>query len=400
MTATVPEVPRRGDGRVAEPGETVAWVRPHMAAMGISRLADLTGLDRLGVPVFAAVRPNARSVATSQGKGPTPDAARAAALMEAVESWHAERPPGCLRYASAREMATGPRVDLERLPRSGRGTFDPDRPILWGEGLELGSGEPRWLPFEMVHTDYRLPQPPAAGCFPVGSNGLGAGNSRGEAIRHALLELIERDALSLWLQRPDRGRGSGRVAAEADPALRQLTDRLAEAGFDVAILDITSDLAVPAFVAVLADRRDPAGHAGFGSAAHPAAGVAASKALLEAVQVRTSYIAGARDDLGPDEFAAGGLRAKARWVETALRQPAGLTLRPDAAAAALAVDEQVPWLVQRLAATGMPEAIVVDLGRPEIGIPVVRVVVPGLEAAADEPGYVPGARALALRGAR
>ena len=87
-------------------------------------------------------------------------------------------------------------------------------------------------------------------------------------------------------------------------------------------------------------------------------------------------------------------------METALREPADVTLRPDAAAAALAVDGQVPWLLQRLAATGIPEAIAVDLGRPEIGIPVVRVVVPGLEAAADEPGYVPGARAGALRGAR
>ncbi|MFO1050369.1 MAG: YcaO-like family protein [Geminicoccaceae bacterium] len=400
MTPTRPEVPRVGDGRVAQPGATVARAKPHMAAMGITRLADLTGLDRIGVPVFAAVRPNARSVATSQGKGLTPDAARAAALMEAVESWHAERPPGCLRYASAREMATYPLVDLARLPRSGGRAFDPDRPILWGEGLNLGSGEPRWLPFELVHTDYRLPQPPAAGCFPVGSNGLGAGNSRGEAIRHALLELIERDALSLWLQRPDRGRGWCRIAPESDPVLNELAGRLGEAGFDLAIVDITSDLAVPAFLAVLADRRDPAGHAGFGSAAHPAAGVAASKALLEAVQVRTSYIAGARDDLGPDEFAAGGLRAKARWAEKTLQEPVAGPLRPDAAAAALAVDEQIPWLLHRLAANGIPEAIAVDLGRPEIGIPVLRVVVPGLEAAADEPGYVPGARALAVRSGR
>jgi YcaO-like protein with predicted kinase domain len=63
--------------RAVPPAETVARVRPHMAAMGITRLADLTGLDRIGVPVFAAIRPNSRSVATSQGKGLTKDAARA-----------------------------------------------------------------------------------------------------------------------------------------------------------------------------------------------------------------------------------------------------------------------------------------------------------------------------------
>ena len=86
-------------------------VRPHMGGMGITRLADLTGLDRIGVPVFAAVRPNSRSVATSQGKGLSRDAARVGALMEAVESWHAERPPGPVRYASARDLAGLPLVD-------------------------------------------------------------------------------------------------------------------------------------------------------------------------------------------------------------------------------------------------------------------------------------------------
>ena len=84
--------------------------------MGITRLADLTGLDRIGVPVFAAVRPNSRSVATSQGKGLTPDAARAAALMEAVESWHAERIELPLRLASADELRGGRLIDLARVP--------------------------------------------------------------------------------------------------------------------------------------------------------------------------------------------------------------------------------------------------------------------------------------------
>src|SRR3954452_9878955 len=69
--------PPDGDpDRAVSPAETVARVRPHMAAMGITRLADLTGLDRIGVPVFAAIRPNARSVASRQGKSLTEEAAR------------------------------------------------------------------------------------------------------------------------------------------------------------------------------------------------------------------------------------------------------------------------------------------------------------------------------------
>ena len=375
-------------------------VRPLMAAMGITRLADLTGLDRIGVPVFAAVRPNSRSVATSQGKGLAPDAARVGALMEAVESWHAERPPGLVRYASARDLAGLPLADIARLPRMAGQSFDPDRPILWSEGRDLATGEPRWLPFELVHTDYRLPQPPSAGCFPVTSNGLGAAITEAEAVRHALLEVIERDALSVWQQRPLPVRLAGRVALDATPELAELAGALRHAGLDVALHDVTGDLAVPTFLAVLADRCEPDGHAGLGSASHPSPALAALKALLEAVQVRTGYIAGARDDLAPAEFAAGGPQAKTRRIEALLGDQPVQPLRPAGPEAALPAEAQVAWLLERLSAAGVGEAILVDLGRPEIGLAVVRVVVAGLEAAADDPGYRPGARALAARAGR
>ena len=186
--------------------------------MGITRLADITGLDRIGLPVFVTVRPNSRSVATSQGKGLTPDAARVAALMEAAETWHAERVEAPLRLAAADELQ-GRVVAVERLPMRARSRFDRGRPLLWLQGRELGTGEPTWLPFELVHTDYRVPQPPCAGCFPIGTNGLAAGVTRDEALRHALCELIERDALSIWQQA--RGRPIALAPRSAIPIVEQ-----------------------------------------------------------------------------------------------------------------------------------------------------------------------------------
>jgi ribosomal protein S12 methylthiotransferase accessory factor len=387
--------------RAVPPADTVAKLRPHLATMGITRLADLTGLDRIGVPVFASVRPNSRSVATSQGKGLTADAARAAALMESVETWHAERVDGPLRFAGAAELRGSRLIDLNGLPRRAGRHFDPDRPILWGEGVDLSCGEPVWLPYELVHTDYRLPQPPAAGCFPVGTNGLAAGNTHAEGLRHALCELIERDAQSLWYHRSAKARLARRVDLTrlAEPRLRALVDQIAGAGFDLALFDITSDLAVPCFLAVLADSLDPAGHPGLGSACHPAAVRAAGQALLEAVQVRTTYIAGARDDLAPEEFEADGPRAKLRWVEGLLRANRdGVPLRLDPPVAKDDAEVQLAWLLDRLADAGMLEVVAVDLTRSEIGMPVVRLVVPGLEAASDDPDYAPGRRALAASG--
>ena len=82
---------RVGTHRVVAPEKTLERLRPHMARLGITRLANVTGLDRVGIPVVMAMRPNSRSVAVSQGKGVDLDAAKASALMESVESWHAER---------------------------------------------------------------------------------------------------------------------------------------------------------------------------------------------------------------------------------------------------------------------------------------------------------------------
>jgi len=60
-----------------------------MSRMGITRLGNITGLDRIGIPVAVAVRPNSRSVSVSQGKGLELAQAMASALMEACEGFHA-----------------------------------------------------------------------------------------------------------------------------------------------------------------------------------------------------------------------------------------------------------------------------------------------------------------------
>ena len=80
---------------------------PLAARMGITRIAVLTGLDSIGIPVVAAVRPNSRSIAVHQGKGATLAAAKASAVMEAVETYHAENITLPLRLASFDELVGG-----------------------------------------------------------------------------------------------------------------------------------------------------------------------------------------------------------------------------------------------------------------------------------------------------
>jgi ribosomal protein S12 methylthiotransferase accessory factor len=80
----------RGTHRVCSPEETWERIQPAFGPAGLTRVADVTRLDVIGIPVFQAVRPRSRNLSVSQGKGATPMAARVSAAMEALELWHAE----------------------------------------------------------------------------------------------------------------------------------------------------------------------------------------------------------------------------------------------------------------------------------------------------------------------
>ncbi len=111
---------REGTHRVIAPEVTLEQVWPIARRLGITRLANLTGLDTLGIPVAAAYRPNSRSVAVFQGKGMTLPAAKASALMEAVETWHAEQIASSDVRGTFQDLAARglPAVDPARLPRA------------------------------------------------------------------------------------------------------------------------------------------------------------------------------------------------------------------------------------------------------------------------------------------
>jgi YcaO-like protein with predicted kinase domain len=214
--AAGPVAPKRyraGTHRLVSPEETLRRVRPLMAVMGITRIANITGLDRLGIPVVTVCRPNSRSLSVSQGKGLDLTSAKVSGLMEAVEMYHAEHITLPLTLASYNELRfSHPLVDVTRLPRLSVGSFHPALRLLWMEGRELRGNTPVWLPFELVHTDFTLPLPSGSGSFFMSSNGLASGNHLLEAISHGLCELVERDATTLWHLSPAHERRRTRLA--------------------------------------------------------------------------------------------------------------------------------------------------------------------------------------------
>lgn len=402
-----------GTHRLISPRETFERVRPLAAKMGITRVANITGLDTLGLPVVAVYRPNARSIVVSQGKGLDLWAAKASGLMEAVEGFHAEHAELSLRLASARALTNWCEqregsgvVDVTRLPRVSINSFHLDRQILWCEARTLAGDRPLWVPYELVHTNFTLPLPAGSGYFTMSSNGLASGNHRLEAISHGLCEMIERDALALWDAAGGSGSPVGRLelASIDDAACRQVIERLEAAGMMFGVWDVTSDVGVATFACVMVDRRPNfvgQVYTSHGSGTHPCRAIALLRALTEAAQTRLTYIAGTRDDADREFFERSRHPARVARLTAELeaegprRQFAEVPSREHGD-----FEEDVRWQVERLAACGIDQVAAVELTREEFGVPVVRVIAPGLESLHGIPGYVAGARAKAIAGAR
>jgi YcaO-like protein with predicted kinase domain len=392
----------RGTHRVCTPEETLARLQPLLAHLGITRIANITGLDRIGIPVVMVVRPNARSLTVSQGKGLTLAAAKASGVGEAAELWHAEHITKPLKLASYEEMRREHRVaDPDRLPRAGS-AFEPSLSLLWIEGRDLMGGGPVWVPFELVSANFTLPFPLGSGCFQATTNGLATGNHPLEAICHGLCEVVERDASTLWRRSGEaRDRRAIDPSSVYDPECRRLLDQLTAADLGVRIWDTTSDVGVASFCCLVAERSGEFADPEYGNGCHPAREVALLRALTEAAQARTTYIAGSRDDFHLDAWEPSYRRRRldmlAGDLDTTRPASASFASVPSFTAPSLAGD--FDWLLERLRVVGIDQVIAVDLGKDALGLSAMRIVVPGLEGPdKEESGYTPGTRARRMMG--
>lgn len=390
-----------GTHRIVAPDVTVERWRPHLATFGITRLADVTDLDVIGVPVVQAVRPNAKALSVSQGKGITLAAATASALMECAELWHAENHELVLRRASWAQLAEHAEVvDIDRISFRQGTSLDPHQSMLWVQSLDLMSGRRVWIPHNLVGMDLTSPRDPMNDLFAASTNGLASGNTIVEATAHGLYEVIERDSYRLGVLRGRFTSTAPRIAAHSirDPSLRQLLNACHGNGVCAALFDMTSDIGVPAVLCLAADQppnpfRRLAASLGMGC--HPSATIAASRAITEAIQCRLTLIAGSRDDLTTDDYVA------KRWSREAdqLREliaatPGAISLDELPSYAGETIGGDLQRTLERLRADGIAEVLVVDLSIKRIGMPVVKVIAPGLEEM--EMHAKPGRRAQAV----
>ncbi|MFL5060880.1 MAG: TOMM precursor leader peptide-binding protein [Xanthobacteraceae bacterium] len=390
-----------GGYRTVSPGATVARFRKHVSPLTgvVSRLERIEADLPLNTNYYAAHNFSAPAKTVNElraglsggsfGKGSTAEQGEASALMEAIErysgifqgdeiraarrfsdfpSGDAILPNDVLLFSDAqyrRGQAPTPDFDAQ-MPAP----FDRSSKIEWSPVWSLRDKRFKYLPTSLLYFFHTGP-----GQIDADSNGCAAGNTLEEAIVQGFLELVERDAYAIWwynrLQRPevDLGRFD-------DSYVRDLQSQLAESGRRLWVLDVTSDLGIPTFVAILHWMHDSQENIEFGSGAHFDARIALLRALTELNQFLSIGLMGGGTG---DKSSLDGitpLRLRDHPFLTPSDSPA---VQPDFGSkfGRLDAHEQVSACVRLAKREGL-DFLVLDQTRADIEVPVVRVIVPGM----------------------
>ena len=405
-----------GTSRIRPAHETLEKVIPISKRIGVTRLADITDMDVLRIPNYSAVVPGTEDyIWVYSGKGPTRAHAMASALMESIERYSSlpsGGPRKFTRSSYAQLSKTHKVLHPDRMVEPVRFEYRDDMLMDWLPGYDLASGEEVMVPASVALFRY-TPPPPAVNPFAYfHTNGLASGNVMEEAVCHALCEVIERDAMSIAELRASaipfhilrivhHSLNSGGMRLPPIPAgkfvddpsvfpdvdiseidfesARNLVDKFRRAGISLTIKDITSDIGMPTFNASSVEWvTHDYGYLAEGHGTHPDARIALLRAITEVSQTRAANIQGARDDLRKIKYGEQNTDDRRAWqfmqstkkirfsnVQTFFNED---------------ILDDIKLILSRLKSVGLAQAIIVNLTNPEIGIPVVRAIVPGLES--------------------
>ncbi|BBX73603.1 hypothetical protein MSHI_15090 [Mycobacterium shinjukuense] len=376
---------RAGTHRIISPEQTWLAVQPLLEPAGITRVADLTWLDDLGIPTVQAVRPASLTLSVSQGKATTYRAAQVSAVMESLENWHVENLTPDLLSTATTDLVATLTYDPADLNRPAGSFYHPDAKLDWVIATTLLTGRQTWVPWLAAVVNVAVSDCWGPPMFAMDTTGLASGNSYHEASLHALYEVMERHALAV--AQP----GSTSFGVPLDDIARsecaELIDTVHRAGSQLHVARIDCWDGFSCFAAELTSPM--MGVPFSGSGLHHDPNVALARAITEAAQSRLTAISGAREDLPAAIYQ--------RFARVHSYAPARRSMQsmPEA--------EPTPWhidctdsLVDLLASaataivtrTGIePLAVVCDFA--DACVPVVKVIAPGLSSSIRSPMRTP-----------
>ncbi len=404
-----------GTSRIRPARETLDRVLPLSKKIGVTRLADITDMDVLRIPNYSAVLPGTEDyIWVYSGKGPTKDHAMASALMESIERYSSLPAGGPHKFvrSSYSELSRKFKVlHPDEIVEPVRFEYRNDMLMDWLTGYDIISGEELMVPAPISLFRYN-PQPPAVNPFAYfHTNGLASGNVMEEAVCHALCEVIERDAMSIAELRASaipfhilrtivHSLNANKIPIPPIPAnkfvddpgvfpevdiseaefepVRKLVDKFQHAGISLVVKDITSDIGIPSFNASSVEWvTHDYGYLAEGHGTHPDARIALLRAITEVSQTRAANIHGARDDLRKIKYGESNTDDRRAWQF----MPSTKKIKFSKIQSFFNEDilDDIKLILTKLKNVGLGRVIIVDLTNPEIGIPVVRAIVPGLE---------------------
>lgn len=360
--------------RVRSLAETASIAAASLERCGITRIADVTGLDVVGIPVFHSTRPTAApglNTVTS-GKGTTRDAARVSAMMEAIERTWCE--PYDRRIVRAPFVSLDSALDPRRLILRRGHTWTPETEIGWWPARELASDREVLVPALAVFTPY----PRECDMFSSNTIGLAVGNSPREALLHGLLELIEHDS-SAFGETLRQGRLIDLKSLPAPAA--ELVERFTRAGIEVRAFLYRTELGIPTVHVTTEDTEAADGmlfNGGVGCHLDPS--IALVRALTEAAQSRLNVIAGAREDFDRQAYrrhtSYDALRtAYHAWADG--RETIDFSCIQVAGTGSAEGD--LDQVFARLAAAGFGAVYATELAPADLPFSITKAIVPGLE---------------------
>jgi ribosomal protein S12 methylthiotransferase accessory factor YcaO len=404
-----------GTSRITPAQETLKRISSISQKIGVTRLADITNMDILGIPNYSAVLPGTEDyIWVYSGKGPTKAHARASALMESIERYSSLPSGGPKNFIQGSYDQLSKSFNVlhpDEIVEPLRFLYNNEMSMDFLRGFDLFTEEQILVPASVALFRYS-PVPPFVDPFAFHhTNGLASGNVMEEAVCHSLCEVIERDSTSLAELRAsaipfhflrhiinvlrEKGYALNSIPTDKyvdDPSIfpdidisqiefqpvKALAEKFLQAKIPLIIKDITSDIGIPTFNASSIEWiSHDYGYLAEGHGTHPDARVALMRAITEVSQTRAANIQGARDDLRKIRYGQNNTDDKRAWQF----MPSSKKVKFSEVMSYFNQDilDDIKLILKHLKQTGLIRAIIVNLTNDSIGIPVVRAIVPGLE---------------------
>jgi thioglycine synthase len=405
----------KGTSRIQPVEATLEKVNPMINEIGISRIANITDMDRLKIPNYSSVLPGTEDyIWVYGGKGPTKNHAKASAIMESIERFSALQRNYTFKViqGSYEELSKSYNIlTYDEVIEPLSFTLDNKMIMDYCMGYDLLNEKDILVPAPLVIFKY-MPKPPSVNPYAFyHTNGLASGNVIEEAICHALCEVIERDSTSIsefvssafqyhilrtiensFIQNgiklntieskkfiDDNG-----IYPDVDlnnidsEQIKYLLKRFENCQITINIKNITSDLGIPTFIASSVEWiNHDYGYLVEGHGAHPDSRIALIRAITEVSQSRAANIQGSRDDLRKMKYDFEDSDDKRSWQF--MKSTKNIKFSDIESFYNEDILEDIKLILAKLKKKGLNKSIIVNLTNPKLNIPVVRALVPGLE---------------------